>query len=90
MFSLRKIRDDFLCPENQPVVFTGQYFDVEKDKTVRRYKGTACITCQSQSKYTKRKGGIRHLKMYPHEAAQNIMIAKMKTQEAKELYKLRQ
>jgi len=42
------------------------------------------------SKYTKRKDGIRHLKMYPCEAEWNAMVAKMKTPQAKEVYKLRQ
>jgi transposase len=88
-FRYDETRDEFLCPEDQPVTFTGESFDIQKKKRVRRYKGTACLTCQSQSKCTKRKGGIRHLKMYPHEAARNMMIAKMKTQEARELYKLR-
>ncbi len=46
--------------------------------------------CQSQSKCTKRKDGIRHLKMYPCETERNAMVAKMKTPQAKEVYKLRQ
>jgi len=89
-FQYDMVRDEFRCPENQPMSFLRESFDKLKKKTIRIYKGNACPACQSQSKCTKRKDGIRHLKMYPCEAERNAMVAKMKTPQAKEVYKLRQ
>lgn len=83
-------RDEFRCPEDHPVSFMGEHFDNAKNKTIKVYKGTACLACQSQTKCTKRKDGIRYLKMYPCERERNAMVAKMKTPQAKEAYKLRQ
>lgn len=83
-------RDEFRCPENQPVAFLGEHFDKQKKKATRVYKGETCASCQSRSDCTKRKDGIRYLKMFPCEVERNAMVAKMKTSEAKEVYKLRQ
>lgn len=83
-------RDEFQCPENQLVAFLGEHFDKQKGKTIRVYKGESCMSCPSRSNCTTRKDGIRYLKMYPWEDERNAMVAKMKTPEAKEIYKLRQ
>jgi len=83
-------RDEYRCPENQPVAFLGEHFDKQKKKMLRVYKGESCMSCRSRSNCTKRKEGIRYLKMYPWEDERNAMVTKMKTPEAKEIYKLRQ
>jgi transposase len=83
-------KDEFRCPENQPVTFLGEHYDKQKKKMIRIYKGESCTHCQSQSDCTKRKDGIRYLKMFPWEAERNAMGVKMKTAQAKEIYKLRQ
>lgn len=82
--------DEFRCPENHPVSFVGEHFDRQKNKTIRVYKGTACSSCQSQTKCTKRKDGLRYLKMFPCEPERYSMAAKMKKPDAKAVYKLRQ
>ena len=89
-FHYDAIRDEFRCPENQAVPFLGEHFDKLKKKTIRIYKGNACPACQSQRKCTKRKDGMRYLKMYPFETERNAMVAKMQTPQAKGVYKLRQ
>ncbi len=89
-FQYDAIRDGYRCPENKPIPFLGAHFDKLKNKTIRIYKGNACPACQSQSKCTKRKDGIRYLKRYPWETERNSMVAKMKTPQAKGVYKLRQ
>ena len=89
-FQYDAANDAFRCPENNPVVFVGEHFDNQKNKAIRVYKGTGCPSCQSQSRCTKRKDGIRYLKMFPHEAERNVMVAKMKTPQAQAVYKLRQ
>ncbi len=83
-------RDKYRCPENQPVAFMGEHYDKQKKKMIRVYKGESCMSCRSRNNCTKRKDGIRYLKMYPWEDERNATVAKMKTPEAKEIYKLRQ
>jgi transposase len=82
--------DEYRCPENQKVTFLGEHVDVQKKKVVRVYKGQECLHCKNQSACTKRRNGIRYLKMFPYEVALSGMRMKMKTPEAKETYKLRQ
>lgn len=82
--------DKYTCPAEDKMVFIGAQFDKQKGKTIRVYKGQSCFKCQMQHDCTKRKGGIRYLKMFPHEGARNNMSAKMKTVQARKTYKLRQ
>lgn len=87
-FQYDAIKDEFRCPENQQLL--GARFDKLKNKTIKVYKGNACSACQIQSRCTKRKGGIRYLKMYHYEIERNVMVAKIKTPQVKPLYQLRQ
>lgn len=89
-FRYNSATDEYICPENQKMIFIGEHFDVQKKRAVRVYKGQGCLGCNNQGICTKRKNGIRYLKMFPHEVALNSMRMKMKTPEAKEAYKLRQ
>ena len=89
-FRYDAMTDEYRCPENQRLIFIGKHFDAQKKKAVRLYRGQDCLDCKNHSACTKRKNGIRYLKMFPHEDALNAMRMKMKTPEAKEIYKLRQ
>jgi transposase len=89
-FTYDPVRDEYTCPRNQKMTFIGEHFDKQKKKVIKMYKGQACFGCKSQSACTTRKDGIRYLKMYPYEGERNAMAEKMKTQQAKETYKLRQ
>jgi transposase len=89
-FTYDPIRDEYTCPGNQKMKFIGEHFDKQKKKVIKMYKGQACSGCKRQSACTTRKDGIRYLKMYPYEGERNAMAEKMKTQQAKETYKLRQ
>lgn len=89
-FRYNAMTDEYICPENQKMIFIEEHFDVQKKRAVRVYKGQGCHDCKNQSVCTKRKNGIRYLKMFLHEVALNGMRIKMKTPEAKEVYKLRQ
>ncbi len=82
-------RDEYLCPQNGIVSFMGERYDKQRGKAMRIYKGESCLSCEEQKACTKRKDGIRRLKMCPYEAERNFMTAKMKTQEAKDIYKYR-
>lgn len=89
-FTYDRQNDEYLCPKGQKVSFMAERYDRQKGKTVRVYMGQACFDCKEHRTCTKRKNGIRYLKMFPHEGERNAMLAKMKTPQAKETYKLRQ
>ena len=88
-FSYDAEKDAFTCPANSPVTFTGEQFDKSKKKNVRFYKGLSCKTCLYQQKCTKSKKSIRYIKVFPFEKERKAMEDKLKTQNAKEIYKLR-
>src|SRR4030042_1054709 len=81
--------DEYVCPEKKCLKYLGEHLDNQKKKVVRIYVGEGCIGCNVQSKCTRRKDGIRHIKALPYEVQRNIMREKMKTPEAKETYALR-
>jgi transposase len=89
-FKYNSERNEYICPTGQTVNFTGEYLDRQKNKMVRHYKGQACLNCSEKRQCTKRKGGIRYLKVFPYEIQRNAMTIKMATDKAKEIYKLRQ
>ncbi len=82
-------KDVFICPANNSLTFTGEQFDKSKKKKVRLYKGQSCKTCLCKQNCTKSKRGIRRIKVFPFEKERKAMDDKMKTQNAKETYKLR-
>jgi transposase len=86
-FRFDAARDEFTCPENQRLVFEKEYWDREKEKTIRVYKGVACAECPARPVCTKQKA--RRVKVFPFEAERRAMAAKMKTPEAREIYKWR-
>lgn len=54
------------------------------------HKGLSFLACKEQRQCSKNKDSIRYLKMFPHEIQRYAMTAKMATNRAKELYRLRQ
>jgi len=88
-FMYNSIKDEYVCPANQPLTFSFEYFDKTKKKSIKVYKGQTCDTCPCKSECTKNKKGVRYIKAYPHETERNAMNTKMGTQQAKETYKLR-
>lgn len=89
-FTYDRRKDEYRCPKGQKITFMAERYDRQKGKTVRIYKGQSCAECKEQRTCTDHKDGIRYLKMFPHEGERNAMMAKMKTPQAKETYKLRQ
>lgn len=82
-------KDEYTCPANRSLTFSFEYFDKTKKKKIKVYKGQTCNTCPNKNECTKNKKGMRHMKSYPHETERKDMNAKMETQQAKEIYKLR-
>ena len=81
--------DEFICPQGHKLKFSCEYYSKEKKKNIREYIGVNCMNCLFNSQCTKRKDKIRRLKSYPFEKERRDMAEKMKTKEAKELYKRR-
>ncbi|MBU4501188.1 MAG: IS1182 family transposase [Nanoarchaeota archaeon] len=88
-FVYDKGKDEYICPEGKSLVFQKEVFDKKKNKNIKHYNGVDCKTCPKQKYCTKRKDGIRTVKMYPFEEEREQMKKKMQTQEAKDTYKLR-
>jgi transposase len=88
-FDYDKEKDIYICPQGKTLVFQREGFDKGKRKNLRLYKGASCKTCPHHNLCTKKKDGIRTIKMYPFEEESREMRKKMQTEEAKETYKLR-
>jgi len=88
-FRYDKDRDEFICPAGKSVVFLWTRYDKQKRKEMRIYKGKFCTCCPLQIRCTKRKDGIRHVKMFPAEKARKVLREKMKTPHGIDIYKSR-
>jgi transposase len=89
-FSYDREKDRWRCPAGKNVVYWGTHYDQQKGKEFRVYKGESCLACLRSRECTRRKAGIRYVKMFPGEEAREAMRAKMKTAGAEAIYKLRQ
>jgi len=88
-FKYNERKDTYICPEGRSLVFQREGFDKRKKKNIRLYKGIYCKACPHHKLCTKKKDGIRTVKMYPFEKERREMAKKMKTKRAKEIYKER-
>ena len=82
-------KNEYICPENKRLIYTGTHFDKQIQKNISFYKGQSCLGCSKSQECTKSKYGIRKIKRFEFEEERNAMIAKMKTREAKEIFRLR-
>ena len=88
-FKYNERNDTYICPNGKQLVFQRGGFDKGKKKNIRLYKGTSCKTCLQHKLCTKKKDGIRTIKMYPYEKERREMAKKMQTKKAKRIYKER-
>lgn len=88
-FTYESTKNEYICPENKRLIYTGTHFDKQKQKNISFYKGQSCLGCSMSEECTKSKYGIRIIKRFEFEDECNAMIAKMKTREAKEIFRLR-
>jgi hypothetical protein len=47
-FRYNAMADEYICPENQKMIFIGKHFDVQKKRAVGVYKGQECLHCKKQ------------------------------------------
>ena len=88
-FKYNREKDRYICPDNKILIFKSEGYDKTKRKNIKLYKGISCETCKNQNKCTKRKDGIRVIKKFDFEEDMEYMKKKMKTKEAKEIYRFR-
>jgi transposase len=61
-------------------------YEKERRRKYRNYKGTECQNCKFSKNCTKRKDGIRHLKIAEFSKERKQLADKMKTEEAKKIF----
>ena len=85
-FEYDEENDEFICPENQKLKFLYEGYEEERKRGYRLYKGTECKKCEFSKDCTKRKDGIRHLKVAAFSKERKQLADKMKTEEAKQIF----
>ena len=85
-FKYSEENDEFICPENQRMNFLYEGYEKERRRKYRIYKGTECKKCEFSKNCTKRKDGIRHLKIADFSKERKQLADKMETDEAKKIY----
>ena len=85
-FEYDEENDEFICPENQRMKFLCEGYEKKGERKYRIYKGTECKKCEFGKNCTKRKDGIRQLKIAEFSKERKQLATKMKMEEAKKIY----
>jgi transposase len=85
-FEYDEENDEFICPENQRLKFLCEGYEKKGERKYRIYKGTECKMCEFSKNCTKRKDGIRQLKIANFSKERKQLADKMKAEEAKKIY----
>jgi transposase len=85
-FEYKEENDEFICPENQRLKFLFEGYEKERGRKYRVYKGTECKKCEFRKNCTKRKDGVRQLKIAEFSNERKQLTDKMKTEEAKKIF----
>ena len=85
-FEYDEENDEFICPENQRLKFLSEAYEEKKKRKYKLYKGTECKKCEYSKNCTKRKDGIRRLKIACFSKERKQLAEKMKTEEAKKIF----
>jgi transposase len=85
-FEYDEENDVFISPENQRLKFLYEGYEKERKRKYRLYKGAYCQDCESSKNCTKRRDGIRHLKIADFSKERRQLADKMETEEAKKIY----
>ncbi|MDP7081334.1 MAG: transposase, partial [Candidatus Undinarchaeales archaeon] len=82
-------KKEYTCPGGHVMRFLGERHEKSRGYRYNLYRSYSCHTCPHQGSCTKRKDGIRYLKVYPHPELRDEMIAKISTKNAKKTYRQR-
>ena len=85
-FEYDEEKDEFICPENQRLKFSYEGYEEKRKRGYRIYRVTECNKCEFSKNCTKRKDGIRHLKVANFLKERRQLAEKMKTEEAKKRF----
>jgi transposase len=85
-FEYKEENDEFICPENKKLKFLHEGYEKERGRKYRIYKGTECKECEFSKNCTKRKDGVRQLKIAEFSKERKQLADKMKTEEAKKIF----
>jgi transposase len=85
-FEYDEENDEFICPENQRLKYLYEGYEEKGERGYRVYKGTECKKCEFSKNCTKRKNGIRQLKIANFSKERKQLADKMKTEEAKKIF----
>lgn len=88
-FNYNAEKDEFTCPNGEPVKFSFEYFDKHKGKQVRVYRGVGCAQCLDKGLCTKSTRKPKLIKCYGNEAHMREMAEKMESPEGLEVYRVR-
>lgn len=88
-FKYNPEKDEYTCPQGNPVKFLSKRYDKCRRRSYLFYKAQGCRNCPYQHLCTKNKTGERLLKMMPNQQLREAMYTKMQATGAKEIYKLR-
>jgi len=85
-FEYKEENDEFICPENKRLKFLHEGYEKERGRKYRIYRGTECKECEFCKNCTKRKDGVRQLKIAEFSKERKQLADKMKTEEAKKIF----
>jgi hypothetical protein len=88
-FDYDPVTDSYTCPEGQRLEYIGQKQRVQGMVRIYRAARAVCQACPAFRRCVKSRGQGRSLEIGPHEAALRQHRAKMRTESAKALYRLR-
>jgi len=89
-FEYDEENDEFICPNNERLVFRHEYYNKDKKKTTRVYYTNNCKDCPYKQQCLKESSKpYRRIKADEYEGVKRRMLNKMKSEKAKEKLKLR-
>lgn len=88
-FDYDPVTDSYTCPEGQRLEYIGQKQRIQGMVRIYRAARAVCQACPAFRRCVKSRGQGRSLEIGPHEAALRQHRAKMRTEWAKALYRLR-
>ncbi|CAD6493212.1 MAG: Transposase DDE domain protein [Candidatus Argoarchaeum ethanivorans] len=88
-FKYNPKKDEFTCPNGEPVKFSYEYFDKYKGEQVMVYRGVECGRCQDKKLCTKSNHKPKLIKCYGNEANLREMAEKMESLWGQKVYRVR-
>lgn len=82
-------KDVYICPENQILKLSYEFYDKRRSLTRRVYRGINCVNCKSNQQCTNRKDKTRQLQVNCLSNERKCLKEKMSTAEAQRIFEER-